>query len=145
MPTVTGDRCRKFAFWIALRGNEATGCFVFKENCDDCAHRKPPKKRKLVAAGNCLRSDCLRRYGFAAHVGLSRAENPASPLVTFALQQESAPASPTPCEHWTGDLAVMLKRRQDGRWLSTASLLSFATRGAPRGLRMKSYRSFNER
>src|SRR5215469_12894356 len=73
MPTVTGDRCRKFVSWIALRGNKQHGCFVFKENCDDCAHGKPPKERNLVAAGNCLRSDCLRRYGFAAHGGLCRA------------------------------------------------------------------------
>ena len=43
---------------------------VFKENYDDV---KPPKKRKLVAAGSCLRSDCLHRYGFAADGGLSRA------------------------------------------------------------------------
>jgi len=40
------------------------------------------------------------------------AENPASLLVSFALQQESAPALPTPYEHWTGDLDGMLKRRQ---------------------------------
>ena len=28
-------------------------------------------------------------------------ENPASPLVSFALLQESAPALPIPYEHWT--------------------------------------------
>jgi len=65
MPTVTGDRCRKFVSWVALRAMKQQGCFVFKEDGDDCAHRKPPKKRKLVAARSA-HSDCLRRYGFAA-------------------------------------------------------------------------------
>src|SRR5215469_3059872 len=37
-------------------------------------------------------------------------ENPASRSVTFALQQESAPALPTPYEHWIADFDGMLKR-----------------------------------
>src|SRR5215469_2342080 len=89
------------------------GCFVFKENCDDCAHGKTPKKRKLVATDSCLRSDCWRRYAFAAHVGLSRATRHRKSRFSIGYLRAtagSAPALPTPYEHWIGDLDGMLKR-----------------------------------
>ena len=72
-------------------------------------------------------------------------ENPASPLVTFALQQESAPVLPTPYEHWTGDWDGMLKRRQVRALVVYSKSAFFYDQGRPEGFRTKRYRSFKER
>src|SRR5215469_2342082 len=60
-------------------------------------------------------------------------ENPASRSVTFALQQ--GVPQPCPLLMSTGSVTwtACSNAGRFGRWLSTASLLSFTTRGSPRG------------
>src|SRR6516164_333431 len=70
------------------------------------------------------------------------AENPASPLVSFALQQESAPALPTPYEHWTGDLDVMLKRRQVRALVVYSKSAFFYDQGRPMGISYEALQEF---
>ena len=70
------------------------------------------------------------------------AENPASLLVSFALQQESAPALPTPYEHWTGDLDGMLKRRQVRALVVYSKSAFFYDQGRPMGISYEALQEF---
>jgi hypothetical protein len=69
-------------------------------------------------------------------------ENPASPLLTFALQQESAPTLPTPYGHWAGDLDGMLKRRQVRALVVYSKSAFFCDRGRPEGTSYEALREF---
>jgi len=70
------------------------------------------------------------------------AENPASPLVSFARQQESAPALPTSYEHWTGNLDGMLKRRQVRALVVYSKSLFFYDQGRPMGISYEALQEF---